>query len=110
MFTTPGPRGPGRQLSPDQGAKLVMLAPIELNRLLMLLPSNVAPPAIASAIKMISIAYSVAVAPLSSEKNLCIRLRIPCSHNECSRHGGPVMPDAPQSRSIGQAACREGNS
>jgi len=56
MFTTPRPRGPGRQLSPDQGAKLVMLAPILLNRLLMLLPSNVAPPAIASAMKMISIA------------------------------------------------------
>ena len=43
-----------------------MLAPILLNRLLMLLPSNVAPPAIASAMKMISIAYSVAVAPRSS--------------------------------------------
>src|SRR5204863_2922405 len=82
MFTTPRPRGPGRQLSPDQGAKLVMLAPILLNRLLMLLPSNVAPPAIASAMKMISIAYSVAVAPRSSlqkrlnRASMCIPRRL----------------------------------
>src|SRR5207237_5311589 len=49
-----------------QGIRPEMLAPMLLKRLLMLLPSNVAPPAIASAIKIISIAYSVAVAPLSS--------------------------------------------
>ena len=39
------------QLGVESGAKLVMLVPILLNRLLMLLPSNVAPPAIASAIE-----------------------------------------------------------
>src|SRR5215471_10006160 len=43
-----------------------MLAPRLLKRLLMLLPSSVAPPAIASAMKMINMAYSVAVAPRSS--------------------------------------------
>src|SRR5205085_1678645 len=49
-----------------QGIRPEMLAPRLLKRLLMLLPSNVAPPAIASAIKIVSIAYSVAVTRLSS--------------------------------------------
>jgi hypothetical protein len=52
-----------------QGARFEMLAPILLKRLLILLPSNVAPPAIARAMKMINSAYSVAVAPRSSRQN-----------------------------------------
>jgi hypothetical protein len=51
-----------------QGIRLEMLEPRLLNKLLMLLPSSVAPPAIARAMKMINIAYSVAVAPCSSRQ------------------------------------------
>src|SRR5438045_7202427 len=75
-----------------QGIRPEMLAPRLLKRLLMLLPSNVAPPAIASAIKIISIAYSVAVAPLSSRHRRLTRPGMcnPSSSNILSdRLGGP---------------------
>src|SRR5438045_8684719 len=65
-----------------QGIRVELLAPRLLKRLLMLLPSSVAPPAIASAIKMISIAYSVAVAARSTPHR---RLTRPSMSNPSSR-------------------------